>query len=123
MDCNFSGSLNLAPLSVWSANFSDPSSSNATPIALSVLPVPVVSSENPDVFPGSNSSRTISAVKSWPSSASCIWTCLASLSLLTTISLIVKSTLLESSTMRSDSPPSDTLIFSPEENSPITFVK
>ena len=126
IDCSFSGSCSLAPIAVSSIIPSPPSEPTAPTVFFSVvdpvaLAVSSPSSKNNDTLSPSRFSNTISATKSCPSSVSCISTDLASLSLLTKISLIVKSVLLEFSTIRSVSPPSDTLIFSPDSKVPITF--
>ena len=128
MDCNFSGCCNLAPIIVSSITPSPPSEPTCPTVFFSVvdpvaLAVSSLSSKNNDTLSPSRFSNTISATNCSPESDSCISTDLASLSLLTIILSIVISVLVESSTIRSDSPPSDTLIFSPDSKVPITFVR
>ena len=67
-------------------------------------------------------SKTISAVKSWPLSSSSINTDLVSLNWWVTILAIVKSALLEFSTILSVSALSEAVIFSPTAKVPDTFV-
>ena len=114
IDCNFSGSCNLAPVNLFNCNLPSPPSTPSSNWMLIFLSDDVCSSEKKDWSDGSKTSKTISAIKSCPLSDSCICMALASLSFLIVDVVIVKSVLLEFSTMRSDSPPSDTLIFSPD---------
>ena len=66
--------------------------------------------------------RATSAVKSCPPSASGIWTERTCSTAGETTLLIVKSALLEFSTILSDSAESDNVMVSPETNVPTTFV-
>ena len=119
----FSVSLSLArpfaSLPIASTPNSD-SSSTSLPASAPFASVP---SKRIEPSSPAATSNTKSAVKSCPESASSIKTDLAPENVWVVISKIVRSALPELSTILSVSAESDTLIFSPMENDPVTFCK